>query len=325
MNARSVCPWLGLGLACLVGMPARGQPDAIPVEGYAAVVNDRVIMASDVLAQMYPLEQQLRASYQGEELHERLADAYDRVLEELVNQALILEEFERQEGQIPDRALDEHMDTIIRDRFNDDRGQWMEALSRERMTTEEWRHELKEELVASLMGRQEVTDFVNVAPAAIRAEYEATLEQYRRPERVRLRILTVAKGATREEILEQAQKIKDARARMLAGESFEAVARDVSEHPTAEIGGDYGWRAPSDLRPELERAVRIYAVGELSEALVAGETFYLIRVEEHEKEQVTPFEEVEQEITERLRRQQADTLRSAWLERLRRRHYVKIY
>ena len=326
MNTQSLSPWLGLALACLCGMPAGAQqPNVIPIEGYAAVVNDRVIMASDVLTQMVPLEQQLRASYAGEELRNRLADGYDMVLEELINQALILEEFEQQEGQIPDRALDEHMDTIIRDRFNDDHGAWMEALSNQQMTTEEWRHQLKEELVASLMRRQEVMDFVNVSPTAVRAQYEANLEQYRRPERVRLSIISVPKGSTREEILAQAEKIKDARSRVLAGESFAEVAREVSTDSKAGQGGDWGWRAPSDLRPELERAVRAFGVGELSEALVAGESFYLIRVEEHEKASVTPFEEVEQEIANRLRAEQADSLRSAWLDRLRRKHYVKIY
>ncbi|NCC52286.1 MAG: hypothetical protein EOM20_13865, partial [Spartobacteria bacterium] len=67
----------------------------IPIDGYAAMVNDRVITVGDVLMQLQPVELQLRELYEGIELEKKLEEAYADARQNLIERALILEEFKK--------------------------------------------------------------------------------------------------------------------------------------------------------------------------------------------------------------------------------------
>ncbi len=316
---------LSLSLIALLSGPAAGQRRSIPIEGYAAVVNDRIIMVSDVMGPIQQHQRSLAATYKGKDLEQKMAGLYRDSLDRQVERALVLEQFEADEGVVPDRAIEDHMDSIIRTRFNDDRRELMNALSQEQLTLSEWRNQLKEELIFSIMRRQAVFDNISLSPTEVRAHYDANIETYHTPAQLRLHMISVSKGETRESIIEQASRIKTARERILAGESFETVARELSEDSKAEQGGDWGLRAPGDLRKELANLAASLPIGEISSAVVAGDNFYLVQVDERVEEMTVPFGEVQEGLTEELRGLEAERIHKEWIARLKKNHYVKIY
>ena len=70
----------------------------------------------------------------------------------------------------------------------------------------------------------------------------------------------------------------DLRARILAGESFEALARENSSDASAAAGGFMGAVAPSDLRQELRAALSGLAPGQISPVLQMGNEFFLLQL-----------------------------------------------
>jgi parvulin-like peptidyl-prolyl isomerase len=54
------------------------------------------------------------------------------------------------------------------------------------------------------------------------------------------------------------------RAQVQSGASFDALARAHSVHPSASAGGYLGLLQPSDLKPELQRAINGLAPGRIS-------------------------------------------------------------
>ena len=70
----------------------------------------------------------------------------------------------------------------------------------------------------------------------------------------------------------------DLRARILAGESFDALAREHSKDASASDRGFMGTFAPSDLRQELRSALSGLAPRQISPVLRMGSEFFLVQV-----------------------------------------------
>ncbi len=74
------------------------------------------------------------------------------------------------------------------------------------------------------------------------------------------------------------QAVKDALA--APGADFNAVARELSEGPEAEDGGEVGWLTRDQLTEELAEDVFALEVGAVSEPLELGEGQYFVKLEE---------------------------------------------
>lgn len=312
-------------LLCLLALPLTGHARGLPVDGYAAVVNQRVITAGEVLALIQPAREQLEATYKDNELKGKLEEAYQAGLDALIERALILEEFAKQGGQIPDRLVDSQVNDMIAERFHNDRAAFLEALADERMTLDEWREETKNRLIVMIMRRREVVDKAVVVPRKIREAYESRQGQYDVSEQVRLRLIVLQKGETPQD--EEAKRTEAARilARIEAGEDFGELAKTLSEGAKASEGGDIGWVDPRALRPELNRAVEKMQPGQTSEVIALGDEFYILKLEGRKNPSVVAFDDVRGQIEEELRRAEEDRLYKAWIERLKRKFYVKVF
>lgn len=312
---------LAVALACLPGaVRAAGRP----VDGYAAVVNDRVITIGDVMEFIGPVEEQLRDTYMGGELREKLDQAYISGRDALIEKALILEESEALEGVLPERAIEDHTNMIIHERFNDDRAAFLAGLAREQITLSDWGEQVKELLVVMTLRRQMVMNHVVVPPGGVREAYEKNIEAYRVPDQVKLHAIALNKGVTEEDQAVKRQEAERVLHRLRGGEDFGAVAREVSEGSKAAEGGDWGWIHPGDLKSELAEVASALQPGETSGIVAAGDELYIMRVEGRREAVLKPFEEVRDGIEKELREAEEERLYKAWIERLMKKHYVKI-
>ncbi len=151
--------------------------------------------------------------------------------------------------------------------------------------------------------------------AAIEAYYSEHGAEFSLPERVRLRqILTDA-----------AAEAEEARRRLLGGEDFARVAREVSKSPDAGSGGGPRELARTDLPPELADAILSLDPGELSPVIAADYGFHLFQVVEKLPAERLPMAAVMPQIRRRL----AEEARRARLERLlldaRSRYNLELY
>ena len=312
-------------LSILAWTCATARAESMTVDRYAAMVNNRLITVAEVIAMVRPVEQQLRDTYKGQELKERIDDLYKKGTDSLIERALILEEFAKQGGNIPDQAVDDHINEIIREKFNNNRTEFLKALAEERLTIDEWREETKERMIVTYFRRREVNDKVFVSPSAVRKTYEADIEKYRLPETVQVRMIILHKGTNDVDQAAKVQEAKRIRERLLAGEDFATLAKNVSEGSKATQGGDMGWIEPSSLRKELYDVVSGLAAGQLSEVVDTGDELYILRLEGRKEASVVPFEQVAKEIEDELKKQENERLYTAWIARLKKKYYVKVF
>lgn len=134
---------------------------------------------------------------------------------------------------------------------------------------------------------------VEVTPAQVRAEYDRIVAQLDAKE-YKVRHILVDKQS-------QAQSALD---RIKAGESFEAVAREVSQDPgSAKEGGDLGWNVPGNFTKGFSTSMKSLAPHGLSPQPVQTEFgWHVIEVTAERAMPIPPFDEVKDNIAERLRR-----------------------
>lgn len=101
------------------------------------------------------------------------------------------------------------------------------------------------------------------------------------------------------------KRIDTAEKRIRAGESFEAVARALSDAPDAVRGGDIGFKQEKDLPPVYADAARSMNPGDISAPLKSERAYHLIKLEERANETPVTFESVKEQIMAALREAKA--------------------
>ena len=153
----------------------------------------------------------------------------------------------------------------------------------------------------------------------LRVLYEEEIDRFKQPERRHVRhiLLTVdanADDAAVEQVRAELEVVKD---RIIAGEAFEEVAKEVSRDPgSAAQGGDLGTFEPGLMDPAFDEAAFSLEPGQLSEPVRSRCGYHLIRVEEVEAAKIKPFDEVKAELHAEASKQHTDALFYEWAERL---------
>jgi peptidyl-prolyl cis-trans isomerase SurA len=313
--------WLlaAVGLACA----GAGRAERVPVEGVVAYVNEHTVTAGEVEAAMEPVRKRIFGRYHGDERSEKMKAAYAEALDFVIERYLILDFHAAQKGHIADWVVDERIDEVLREQFKGDRTELMKALSEERLTFAHWRQELRDQYVVAVMRRARVSERVRIPASAARAAYRREPEKYRTPleARIRLIVFKAKEGETREAVRKRADEV---RGRVGAGEDFGTLARELSQGPKAADGGDWGWVEPGLLRSELSAALAGLAPGQISEVIAVDDESFIVKLEERRGGRAASFEDVHEEIENRLRRQESERVYRAWVSRLRENAYVAL-
>lgn len=315
-----------LAAAFLVWSGTAPAGETMVLDGLAAAVNDRMITLGDVLMYAAPAERDARLRLDGAAFEQRLDEIYRRALDSLVARALLLEEAKRRDLKVPDRAIDDYINNIVHDRFGNNRTAFLQMLAEEKLTLPEYRDQTRDSLIAMLLRRQEVSSRIAVPPHDLQRIYQERIDQYRTPEQVRLRVLTVGvKSAAGDTPDAQRARAEAARQRIAAGAPFDAVAKEISDGPRAADGGDWGWMPTTDLRGELREAVARLAPGAMTPIIPADGVNFLVKLEERKAPSVRPFEEVRGDLEKELRQTEDDRRYGEWISLLKSRHYVRIF
>jgi len=118
------------------------------------------------------------------------------------------------------------------------------------------------------------------------------------------------------------QRLDNARQRIAnGGESFEAVARAVSDDASAPQGGELGWMNPGDTVPPFERSMNSLAIGQLSEPVQTEFGWHLIEVQERRSQDMADQYRRNLAREELFLRRAASNF-DAWLQQVRNQTFV---
>ena len=182
------------------------------------------------------------------------------------------------------------------------------------MTLDEWRLELRNGLLMEKVVRLAAYPRAEVSDTDVAADFKQHRDEFDRPEQVRARQILVATEAEGNRLLGLLQ----------SGESFAEVARQFSQSPDSEQGGDLGFFARGEMPPEFDETVFNLPVGRISELVKSPYGIHIFLVEEKRKAKSLSLEEAAGEIRTRLLRRAEERAYQQWLQDLRARAAINI-
>jgi len=257
-------------------------------------------------------------------------NASPEVPESQVLQALITDKLlEKEIKALGINARDEDIDRYIgevRSRSGLDEEGFKQALSAQGMTWEAYRAKVKAEIEKAQLVNREIRQRVNVSPQEIERYYDAHKADYEIAEQVKVRdILFAIDGSEEDDIARARAKAVEVRALATGGRDFAALARQFSDGPGADKGGELGTFGRGEMESALDEAVFSLKPGQVSEPIRTSAGFHLLRVDERIGAGHRPMAEVQDEIRDKLYNDALEERFQQWLTRdLRERHHVEV-
>ncbi len=302
--------------------PSVAQKDPAFLDGVAATVNTDVITFSQVRELTGPVENSARTSFSGAALAEKVKEVRLNAVNMLIDRQLILQEFRKSKGQIPPHMVDERISEMIRTRFGNDRSAFLRTITAQGLTQDKVRKMEEENIIVKYMRGREVKTDSLVSTSEVEKFYNQHRDEWTTNTEVKLRMIKINPGSDPEK---KRKMISDIRAKIVGGADFADLARIYSEDSTQDQGGDWGWQKQGDLSGELERQVFLLKPKKVSEVLSMNGAFYLLLAEDRKSGTAKPLKAVRDEIEQRILQKERQTLEQAWMAKLRKKSYIKIY
>ncbi|MGB1881432.1 MAG: peptidylprolyl isomerase [Gammaproteobacteria bacterium] len=265
--------WLSIVL--LSSLPLISQAAVIELDRIVAVVEEDVIMETELDEQM----QRVRAALRQQGTQMPPTTVLERqVIERLVLEKIQLQIAEQSEITVDEPALDRAVSDLAA-RNNLSLEQFREILASEGYEFSNFREQIRQEMIMSKLRRAEIDNRVRVS--------DNEIENYLRNEalgnddqeyRLAHILISIPSGADNEEIREAREKARVALERLDAGEDFTTVAVSVSDGQQALEGGDLGWRKGDEIPTLFADAVGTMSVGETSGLITSPSGYHIIKL-----------------------------------------------
>lgn len=169
------------------------------------------------------------------------------------------------------------------------------------MPIEDYKNELKNQLLTQRVVRQEVGGRITIPKSEVQEYYEKHKAEYQREERIFLRELLVGtEGKDAAGIAAAEKKAKDLVARARKGEKFFELVRDNSDAASVRDEGFIGAFKKGDLKKELEDVLWDKPKSHITDPMKIETGFLILKIEEKHQAGQATYEEVENEIQEKL-------------------------
>lgn len=294
--------------------------------GIAAIVEDRIITVGDIHREIDPLLEQIRMqSRNEEEFRKNIEQVEDEIIQNLVDQVLIVKDFYKDEKhRIPANIIDQELKERLITQFDNDRSKLHDYLRSIGKNSVEYRQMVTEEIIVGYMRSQMRKSQTIVSPVRIENYYTQNRDRFYQGDGVHLRLIRLAQVADENQSILQ-QTAETIMQRLRSGSAFADVAKEFSQDPRKQQGGDWGWIARTDLREELANAAFALDKGQYSEPIRLDNEIFILFVEDKRLAGIQPLEDVREQIERLLVSQMAREAQERWLERLRRGAYVRYF
>jgi len=318
-----------------------------------ATVNAEAIMLSEFEKNASPILDQFKKSAPPtEQTPEHIADIKKRVLDQMVDDRLLIQEAKKKNIHISQLEVDDGVKKV-RSRFNSE-DEFNKELGKEGMTNDEFRKHIQDQLATIKLidqevkaktpppGDDEIKDLFNTLDAIVKdkpipgshtpSELEelkslAKAVERRFAERVRARhiLVRVPPGASQADKDAALKKIKEAQSRLKKGDDFAELVKKYSDDPgSKDRGGDLGYFSHGDMVPPFDKAAFALDVGQTSDIVTTDFGYHIIQVQEKKAAAKMSLEEIKDDLKDYLFQQRGAKRFESFVKDLRSKADIKI-
>lgn len=258
-------------LACATAL---GVPREI--DGIIAVVEEDVVLASELLSRINNVRDQMKAANVAEPPNDVLVS---QVMERLIIERLQLQQAERRGVRVDDESLTQAVSAFAaQNQMNLE--QFRMALARDGVNYREFRDQIRQEMLINRLQRNIVNRRIVVSEKDIddllaSPYYQGVLSDEYRVGHILLTIENGAPESTKRQAMAEAKGIV---AELNGGADFKEMAVLKSSGARALEGGDLGWRKASELPSLFAEPVLALKVGETAAPITSGSGIHVVQL-----------------------------------------------
>jgi peptidyl-prolyl cis-trans isomerase SurA len=280
------------GLLFAAGAQAQSYAGTAPIDRIAAVVNEDVILRSELDRAVA----NIRAQYAGKDAQLPPADVLERqVLERLILTRLQIARATDAGITASDEDLERAVQGVAEQNgMNVD--QLRARLAEDGMSFPEFRNNLRDEIITQRLRQSFAQGRINVSEAEVDAALSTVSATASQQFHLAHILVGVPDGATPEQLATAQKKIEGVKGLIDTGEmSFSAAAVRYSDSPNALEGGDLGWRGLNEIPPAFAQTIQQMQAGQVIGPIRGPSGFQLLQLVETRSqaagggEQVTQF------------------------------------
>jgi len=314
-------------LLLAASVSAAAAADVHVVEEIVAKINNDIITRGELERTRLEMEAELRQQgLTGPKLQQALRERAGDALRDHIDQLLLVQKAKdlnlSVDSEVTKRLAAMQVQSKISDpdKFHD--------FIREQtgMPFEDFKQQIKNQLLTQRVIGEEVNSHIAIPEAEKKKYYEEHKNDFVRDEQVFLQQIVIStEGKTPEQVAAAEKKAKDLVARARKGEKFADLAMTNSDDlETARNGGELPGYRRDQLTKALADIVFKQNKGYVTDPIRGPSGFVIFRIIDRYEKGLATYEQVENEISERLMMPQMNTKVRAYLTKLRTEAFLEI-
>ncbi|RON10479.1 molecular chaperone SurA [Pseudomonas brassicacearum] len=246
------------------------------IDKVVAIVDNDVVMQSQLDRRVHEVQQTIAKRGGGTPPASVLEQ---QVLERLIVENLQLQIGERSGIRITDEELNQAIGTIAQ-RNNMSVEQFRAALTRDGLSYDDARDQVRREMIISRVRQRRVAERIQVSEQEVKNFLASDLGKVQLSEELHLAniLIPTPESANSEAIQNAARQAMAIYQQLKQGADFSQLAIAKSASDNALEGGDMGWRKAAQLPPPFDRELSAMAVGEITQPARTPGGFIILKV-----------------------------------------------
>ena len=300
--------------------------EPVVVDRIVAVVNDEIITLFDLNNTLKPYEANIEAlGYTPEKKRETLFKLRSDLLNQLINEKLADQQIKKNNIKVSTKEIDMAIERIKETRSYTDED-LRAGLAQQGLTMEEYRENLKQQLLRTNLVNREVKSKIVVTNEEIEEYFNAHRDKYAGATKyhiwnIAIRLSPYADASEKQSARGKMEAILD---QLKQGRAFETLATETPNAPGMPEGSDLGLYELDELSPDLQDVVGKMKAGEYSSLLTSDNGYQIIYIKEALATDPKAIADVKAEIQDILYEQGVNNRYNDWLSELRKRSHIKI-
>ena len=252
-------------------------------------------------------------------------EARRKILERLIEEKIAREKIKEMKITVSDKEVDAVIERVKEENKLTQEG-LIAALKEQGQSYDEYRKMLKVELERARLINSEVKSKIIIREEELKEYYDDHRDEFSAKGKVRLAMIFLKQEDPADPAEARALKIKADQIvqKLNAGEDFAKLAKQFSNGPGANEGGDLGVFKISELNREMAEDIKDLSSGEVGVPIVGPNGIQIIKVVEKDSGGEKSFDQVKNSIRSTIYRNKLNEAYAAWIKKLREKSYTKI-
>ncbi len=258
------------------GLKAPTSP--LLIDRVVAIVNREVITASELARRERQFALNLRR--QGAAVPSP-ASLREQVLERMINDRAMLQLARETGVRVDDVTLDRSISRIA-DQNGLSVAGLRNQLESEGVSFASFRQDIREEIILTRLREREVDNRLQISDSEVDTFLAAQGQSIQRIDELKVSqiLVRVTETASKEEIATAQARLRQVEEALRSGRAFASVAREFSDSPDKDQGGDLGWRNRDRLPSLFLDAVASLEAGRISKTVRSPNGFHILRLDD---------------------------------------------